>query len=102
MTRQTSPRRAGLMYLVYTFAGIGHEFLMHRATNAEGEAAKLALVASHSSDAHLTILLTVIECLSALVLAVALYGITRDEDHELATLGLVCRAAEAVLVATGP
>ena len=35
--------------------------------------------------------------LSALVLAVTLYGITRDEDHELAMLGLVCRVAEGVL-----
>jgi hypothetical protein len=31
------------------------------------------------------------------VLAVTLYGITRDEDHELAMLGLVCRVAEGVL-----
>jgi len=39
----------------------------------------------------------VLESVSALVLAVTLYGITRDEDHELAMLGLVCRVAEAVL-----
>ena len=31
------------------------------------------------------------------MLAVTLYGITRDEDHELAMLGLVCRVAEGVL-----
>lgn len=100
MTRMTSARLAGAMVLVYTAAGIGHEFLMHRATNAEGDAAKLASIASHAGDVQLTIFLTVLECLSALVLAVAFYGITRDEDRELATLGLVCRVAEAVLVST--
>jgi len=100
MTRTTSARVAGAMFLVYTLAGIGHEFLMHRATNAHGEVDKLASLALHASDVHLTILLTVVECLSALVLAVALYAITRDQDHELATLGLVCRVAEGVLVST--
>ena len=34
---------------------------------------------------------------SALTLAVTLYGITRDQDHELAMFGLVCRVAEGVL-----
>jgi hypothetical protein len=46
---------------------------------------------------RLTILITLFECLSAFVLAVTLYGITRDEDHELAMLGPVCRVAEGVL-----
>jgi hypothetical protein len=46
---------------------------------------------------RLAMLLTLLECLSSLVLAVTLYGITRDEDHELAMLGLVCRVAEGVL-----
>jgi len=32
------------------------------------------------------------------VLAVTLYGVTRDEDHELAMLALVCRVAEACSV----
>ncbi len=30
----------------------------------------------------------------------AFYGITREQDHELAILGLVCRAAEGVFVAS--
>jgi len=46
---------------------------------------------------RLTILIALLECLSSLVLAVTLYGITRHEDHELAMLGLVCRVAEGVL-----
>lgn len=42
-------------------------------------------------------MLTLVECFSALVVAVALYGVTRDEDHELAMLALVCRVAEGVI-----
>src|SRR5262249_48126292 len=38
-----------------------------------------------------------LEAFSAFVLAVTMYGITRDEDHELAMLALVCRVAEGVL-----
>src|ERR1700680_1752955 len=47
--------------------------------------------------AGIVICLKLLECLSSLVLGVTLYGITRDEDHELAMLGLVCRVAEGVL-----
>jgi hypothetical protein len=48
-------------------------------------------------NVRLSILIALLEGLSSLVLAVTLYGITRDEDHELAMLGLVCRVAEGVL-----
>ena len=99
MTRRTSARVAGFTFLLYTAAGIGHEFLMHRATNADGVAAKLARIAAHAMDVRVTIVLTVLECLSALVLAVTLYGITREQDHELAMLGLTCRVAEGVTLA---
>jgi hypothetical protein len=40
-----------------------------------------------------------LDCIVALVLGVALYGITRDEDHELAVLSLLCRAGEGVIAA---
>ncbi len=98
MTRTTNARVAGVTYLFYMAAGISSEILMHRALNAEGDAAKLARIALHATDVRVTIVLTLFECFSALVLAVALYGITRDEDHELAMLGLACRVAEGVIV----
>jgi hypothetical protein len=41
----------------------------------------------------------VLDCAVALVLAMALYGITREEDHELALLALSCRVGEGVLAA---
>ena len=46
---------------------------------------------------RLTIVITLLECFSSLVLAVTLYAITRVQDHELAMLALLCRVAEGVL-----
>ena len=45
--------------------------------------------------------LTLLSCFSAMVLAVTLYGMTRDEDHELALLVMACRLGEGVLGAIG-
>ena len=92
---------AGFTFLFYMAAGATVVFLMNRATSAEGTAATLAQIAEHASDVRIAILLELLECFSALVLAVTLYGITRDENHELAMLGLVCRVGEGVLGAIG-
>ena len=97
MTRTTNARIAGFTYLFYAAIGICSELLMHQARGVDGDAAKLARIGQYATNVRLTILITLLECLSALVLAVTLYGITRDEDHELAMLGLVCRVAEGVL-----
>jgi hypothetical protein len=97
MTRTTNARIAGFTYLFYAAIGICSELLMHQARGVDGDAAKLARIGQYATNVRLTILITLLECLSALVLAVTLYGITRDEDHELAMLGLACRVAEGVL-----
>ena len=97
MTRTTNARIAGFTYLFYAAIGICIELLMHQARGGDGGAAKLARIGQYATNVRLTILITLLECLSALVLGVTLYGITRDEDHELAMLGLVCRVAEGVL-----
>src|SRR5882724_6014473 len=97
MTRTTNARIAGFTYLFYAAVGICSELLMHRATSVEGDSAKLARIGEHATDVRMTILIVLLECFSALVLAVTLYGITRDQDHELAMLALVCRVAEGVL-----
>lgn len=100
MTRSTNARIAGFTYLFYTAVGSTLHILMNRATNAEGTAATLALIAQHASDVRVSVMLSLLETFSALVLAVTLYGITRDEDHELAMLALVCRVCEGVIGAT--
>jgi hypothetical protein len=98
MTRTTNARIAGFTYLFYAAIGICLELLMHRARSVDGDsAAKLARIGEHATDVRIAILITLLECFSALVLAVTLYGITRDQDRELAMLALVCRVAEGVL-----
>jgi uncharacterized MAPEG superfamily protein len=100
-SRQFYARLAGFTILFYMAAGATVVFLMNRATDAEGIAATLSRIAGHASDVRVAILLEILECFSALVLAVTLYGITRDENHELAMLAMVCRVGEGVLGAIG-
>jgi hypothetical protein len=100
-SRQFYARLAGFTFLFYMAAGATAVILMNRATSAEGTAATLARIAEHASDVRVAILLELLECFSALVLGVALYRITRDEDHDLAMVGLTCRVGEGVLGAMG-
>ena len=97
MTRSTSARVAGFTYLFYAAIGICSELLMHQARGVDGDAAELVRIGQYATNVRLTILITLFECLSAFVLGVTLYRITRDENHELAMLGLICRVAEGVL-----
>jgi len=97
MTRTTNARIAGFTYLFYAAIGICIELLMHQARGVDGGAAELVRIGQYATNVRLSILIVVLECVSALVLGVTLYGITRVVDHELAVLGLVCRVAEGVL-----
>lgn len=97
MTRNTNARVAGFTYLFYAAVGVCIEALMHQARGAEPGAAELVRIGQHATNVRLSILIVLLECVSALVLGVTLYGITRDQDHELAMMVLVCRVAEGVL-----
>ena len=97
MTRTTNARVAGFTYLFYIAVGVPAMVLFERATGGEGVAAKLAGVAQHATGVRVAIVLSLITCFAALVLGVTLYGVTREEDHELALLGLSCRVGEGVL-----
>lgn len=99
MTRQTNARIAGFTYLFYIATAFPAMVLFERAANAEGIAAKLARIGQHASDVRITVLLLLLDCVVALVLAVGLYGITRDEDHDLALLAMSCRVGEGVVAA---
>jgi hypothetical protein len=96
MTRVTNARIAGFTFLAYIAVGITSMVLFARATKGEEVAAQLATIAQHSTDVRLTILLGLLMNLSALVLAVTLYAITREQDRDLAMLGLTCRVAEGI------
>ena len=76
MTRTTNARIAGVTFLVYIAAGV----------------ATLSL----TGRTHATDVLSLVTSLSALVLGVTLYAITREEDPDVATLALTCRVIEAI------
>ena len=101
MTRTTNARIAGFTFLFYIAAGITSVVLFGWATSGEEVAAKLAGIAQHATDVRVVVVLDLLQCFSALVLAVTLYAITREQDPDLAMLGLTCRVGEGVLGATG-
>ena len=97
MTRTTNARIAGFTYLFYAAIGICGDLLMSHAFGVEGDAGKLPRFGEYAADVRIDILIKILEACSAFVLAVTLYGITRNEDNELAMFALVCRVAEGVL-----
>jgi hypothetical protein len=76
MTCTTNARLAGFTLLLYIAAGIASLVLA-------GNAPAIAV-------------LSLVTSFSALVLGVTLYAITREQDPDLAMLGLSCRVIEAV------
>jgi Domain of unknown function (DUF4386) len=99
MTRTTNARIAGFTYLLYIALAFPAMVLFDNVTRAKGIAAKLAGIAQHASDVRVVVALSLLTCFTALVLAVTLYRITRDEDPDLAMLALTCRVGEGVLSA---
>jgi hypothetical protein len=76
MTRRSNARLAGCTFLIYIAVGI----------------ATLAL----AGNAPVIAVLSLVNSFSALVLGVTLYAITREQDPDLAMLGLTCRVIEAI------
>jgi hypothetical protein len=101
MTRTTNARIAGFTLLFYIAVGIT-QMVLGNATSADGTAARLALIAQHASQVRVNIMLSLLTCVTALVLAMALYAITRDEDRDLAVLALSFRVGEGILGAIAP
>lgn len=97
MTRMTNARIAGVTFLAYIAAGITDMGVHARATAGTDVAGRLASIAQHTGDIRTSVLLGMVQVFCALVLAVTLYAITRDEDRDLAMLGMICRMAEGVI-----
>ena len=97
MTRRSSARLAGIAFVVYIAVGITGSVLYARGTTGATMAAKLASVPGHLTEIRVSLILTILSAICALSLAVTLYGVTRDEDHEVAMFGMVCRAGEGIL-----
>jgi hypothetical protein len=100
MTRNTNARLAGFTFLIYIATGVASMVLSGQTTSgAEGTAAKLASIAQHASLVRVDIVLTLLCAAYALVLAVTLYALTRDQDRDLAVMALCCRVGEGVVIA---
>lgn len=99
MTRTTNARIAGFTFLLYIAVAWPSTILFGRATSGEGIAAKLAGIAQHANDMRITVVLSLVSCFAALVLAVTLYAITREQDPDLAMLALTCRVGEGLIIA---
>ena len=97
MTRTTNARIAGFTYLLYIAVALPNMAWFGRATSGVGPAAKLATIAQHASDVRVCVLLMLLSTFAALVLAVTLYAITREQDPDLAMLALTCRVGEGVI-----
>jgi hypothetical protein len=98
MTRTTNARLAGFMFLFYIATGLANLALFNQATSGtEGTAATLASIAQHATTVRLTAVLTLLTFVDAVVLAVALYALTRDQDPDLAVLALSFRVSEGVI-----
>ncbi len=97
MTRTTNARIAGSTFLVYIAAGITSMVLFRQATRGDAIAEKLASIGGHETTVGIVVLLGFVQAFSALVLGVTLWAITRDEDNDLAMLGLTCRVGEGII-----
>jgi hypothetical protein len=100
MTRKTNARLAGFMFLFYIVTGIASLVLFNQAASGQGTAAKLANLAQHATTVRLSVLLTMCGFVSAVVIAVTIYALTRDEDRDLALLAMCFRVSEGVIAAT--
>lgn len=96
MTRRTNARIAGFTFLFYIAVAFPGMVLLERATVGAGIAARLASLAQHATDVHIAVVLSLAGCCAALVLAVTLHAITREQDPDVALLALTCRVAEGV------
>ncbi len=97
MTRRSNARVAGVTFLAYIAVALTGMALSGRAQSGEGIAARLANLTRHASDMRIALVLELVSCFCALVLAVTLYAITRDVDPDLALLAMICRVAEGVI-----
>ena len=100
MTATTNARLAGFTFLLYIATGLTSMILMGQATGGSEEpAAMLAGLAQHPTTVRLTVVLALLMGFEAIVLGVTLYALTREQDRDLAMLGLCCRATEGVICA---
>ena len=97
MTRQQNARIAGFTFLFYIAIGIAQTIIGSGVSSGSDTASRLANMGKHAAQVQTNALLGLLMAFTALVLAVALYGLTRDEDGELAIFALSCRLGEGIV-----
>jgi hypothetical protein len=97
MTRTTNARLAGFMFLFYIATGIAGMILFEQASKGEEVTARLASIAAHTPQMGLSFMFALLAIFNALILGLALYALTRDEDSDLALLALTCRLVEGAV-----
>ena len=97
MTRTTNSRVAGLAFLAYIALGIASLILFGKAVHGDGVVEQLTSISQHTPFVRIGVVLDLACGLCAIVLGVTLYALTREQDADLATLGLICRTAEGVV-----
>jgi hypothetical protein len=97
MTTRTNARIAGFMFLFYIASGIAGMILFNQASKGEDAAARLASIAAHAPQMGLSFVFALIAIFNALLLGLALYALTRDQDPDLALLALACRVVEGAI-----
>lgn len=95
--RKANARIAGFAFLLYIAVGVVNLALFSGATGTEGTAATLANIAQHATDVRISVLLVLLTSFLALVLSIALYAITREQDRFLAMVAMTCRVGEGVI-----
>ena len=85
------------MFLFYIVTGIIGMIFFNQATKGADPAAKLASIPAHLSQLSVAFIFALIGIFNALILGLALYAITRDEDRDLALLALICRVVEGAI-----
>ncbi|HME89282.1 MAG TPA: DUF4386 domain-containing protein [Chthoniobacterales bacterium] len=97
MSRTTIARLTGFTYLFYIATSIIGTSFFTRITKGDGISATLTDIAAHTPQMNMSFVLALLTVFEALIVAVALYALTRDQDANLALLALTCRVVEAVL-----
>jgi hypothetical protein len=101
MTLRANARLAGLALLLNIVTGIVKAVLFNQVSAGSGTAARLASIAQHPTLVRVAALLVLLELVYQTVLAMTLYALTRDQDRDLALLGLGFRFTEGVIAASG-
>lgn len=97
MTQRAEARLAGFAYLSYIVFTMSSTMTYGRAIAGDGVAQQLSSLSHMIFQARITVLLDLLQVVSALVLAVTLYRLTKVVDPTLALLAMLFRVGEGLL-----